>query len=374
MKIVYLLLPVLLPFSLHALINLGESEIDLSVSSGVTYDSEIQARNEGRSDIMLSLGTSLHFQRPSPNFTIGATVGVSALRYLDNSEFDRENYNFNLNISPDVGTDMEGKRFSFSTDVILDFETRSRESLGEILSVLTYGLAAQGEYRVNRRLSLAADIFGRIEDPDSDQYRKIERHGGGIEARFPLWAQTRGQAGISYEQSESDNDTFGAQETISYYVGLSDQLLPKLSGSLNVGLQQRSLEGESGDSTTPYLAGSLNWVINETTGATIRVSNSFNQTFNNLLTESLEVSLAVRRQLNRRWSGSAGVSYRDISYENFLGADRDDETYAANVSLDYQIVRWGSLTLFLRYSDQSSSRERFQFDRLQTGLAFRARW
>lgn len=372
MKKTYLLVPLLIPLNLYGLINLGESRIDLSVNSRITYDSQIRGRNAGGSDVIMSVGTDLHFQRPSPNFAIDASVGVSARRYLDNPEFDGENWNFDLNIAP--GTELEGKRFTVSADLILNSETRSRESLGEILTVWTYGVTLQSEYRVNRRLTLAADLFGSIEDPDSDQYRKIERSGGGLEARFPVWGETAGQAGISYLLTESDRNSFGSQETISYYVGLSNQLLPKLSGSLNVGLQQRLLEEEGGDRTTPYLAGSLNWAVNETTSASFRVSNSFNQTFNDLLTETLEVSLSVRRQLNRRWSGSAGVSYRQTAYESFLGADRTDETYTGELSLSYEIVRWGSLFLFARYSDQSSDIGFFAYDRLRTGISFTARW
>jgi len=372
MKSFCLLLLLFFATPLYGLINLGESRIDLSVRSEITYDSEIQGRNQGVDDIILTLGTSLHYQRPSPNFAIGATFGVSASRYLDNSEFDQENFNFDLNIAP--GTRLEGKRFTVSADVILNSETRSRESVGEILTVWTYGLTLQGEYRVNRRLTLAADLFGSIEDPDSSRFESIERRGGSLEAQFPLWAQTGGQVGVSYLQTDSDNNSFGMQETISYYFGLSDQLLPKLTGTLNIGIQERSLERGNGDSTTPYLAGSLIWTINETTSADIRVSNSFNQTFNDLLTEAFAVSASVRRQLNRRWSGRVGVSYEETSFDNFIGADRTDESYAGNISLDYQIVRWGSLGLFARYSDRSSNSGAFQFDRLQTGISFRARW
>ncbi|NBD37259.1 MAG: outer membrane beta-barrel protein [Verrucomicrobia bacterium] len=361
----------LLPCPLWALFNLGESTVDLSLQGDFSYDSEINARNQGLSDFIGSLGTDLHFSRPSPTLAIRASAGIRFIRYLDNSQFDDENFKFDLSVSP--GQRFEGDRFSFSVDLILNSQTRSEETLGEIVNVRTYGLAAELTYRVNQRLTLVGTAGSQLEDPDSDRFDEVQRTNAGIAARFPIRKEMTGELGASYQKTDSDDEIRSEHDTVTVYVGLRDQILSKVTGSLSVGLQQRSFEDRE-DSTTPYLAGSLEWMINETTSSAIRSNYQTNTTFSDLTTESLDLSVIFRRQLNRDWSANAGIGYTDITYEGLTGEDREDEEYYATASLNWKFSRWGSLSASLRYSDRSSNVDFFQYDRLRTGVGFRARW
>ncbi len=370
MKLIQFLL-LLLPASLGALVNLGESRIDLSLYGDFAYDTEINARNQGLSDFITSVGTDLHFTRPSPSLAIRASAGIRFVRYLDNTQFDDENFRFDLSINP--GRQFEGDRFSFSVDLILNSTTRSEESLGEIINVRTYGLGTELTYRVNQRLTLVGNAGSQIEDPDSDRFQEVQRTNVGLSARFPLRKQMNGEVGVSFQKTDSDDELRSQHETVTAYLGISDQLLSKVTGSFSVGLQQRFFDNRN-DSTTPYVSGSLDWTINETTGATIQSSYQTNTTFNDLTTESLDLSIVIRRQLNRTWSASAGAGYTDITFEGLAETDRQDEEYYATASLNWDISRWGSLSASIRYSDRTSNNDFFQYDRLRTGIGFRARW
>ena len=78
--------------------------------------------------------------------------------------------------------------------------------------------------------------------------------------------------------------------------------------------------------------------------------------------------------MNRDWSASAGLGYTDITYESLIAADREDDEYYATASLNWKFSRWGSLSASIRYSDRSSNEDFFRYDRLRTGIGFRARW
>jgi hypothetical protein len=92
------------------------------------------------------------------------------------------------------------------------------------------------------------------------------------------------------------------------------------------------------------------------------------------VSESFSVELNLRRQLNQEWSLSGGIGYLMDDLEGFGVATREDEEGFGYLGLNYRIVRWGNIGAELRYSDRTSTAAEFEYDRLQAGLRFSARW
>jgi hypothetical protein len=363
-----LLLPLLATASIA---RIGEGELLLSTSVSLTYDSELQSRNIGVSDTIVSGSISLTYSRPSPNLALSGGIQFTALRYLDFSEFDDENISFNVSVFP--GLRMEASRFRYSFDLILNSETRSDDTLGQIVTVQNYGFSGEVAYDPNSRLTVVGNASYRIEDPDSSTLNAIDRTSVGLKALTPLRSETNAVLGVTFEKIESDDAIRNTSDTISYFVGLDGSLLPKVIGTVSVGVQTRSFD-DGEDTESPFISSGLSWVIDASTSASLSASYGTDTGLNDLASETFEISADLRRELNRRLSASARVAYLDGSYDNRVGLSRDDEQWTIGAGLDYQIARWGSLTLSGDYRDRSSNSETFSYDRYTISVGLRTSW
>lgn len=371
----YLLTPIIpllfVASSLDAFMRLGEGNIDLTLDASVFYDSEINGRDEGLDDTIFTLSPGLRYSRSSKNFGIDASAGISLVKYADNDQFDDENFFFDLSFTP--GARMETSRFVISGDLILTNETRTQESVGSVVTVLTYGASGGITYQPNRHYSISGGASYSREDPDSGQFSEKDRYGASLTLSVPINKNSSAQAGISYETTETETSVVD-NDSYTYFVGLSGLILPKVSGNISVGIQQQKLD-TGGDEESPYLSAGLEWMASERTRVLLDVSQSLGTTIEDRTSESLSVTVTARHEMSRAWSANVFAGYNEDDYSGAGPLDnRTDEETFVGLGTSYQIVEWGSIGLDIRYSDQSSSQSDFEYDRFRAGINFGAQW
>ncbi|NDV62332.1 outer membrane beta-barrel protein [Puniceicoccales bacterium CK1056] len=357
--------------SLHAFMRLGEGNIDLTLDVSTYYDSEIRGQDEGLDDLIFTASPGLQYSRQSRNFGIDASAGVTFVKYADNDQFDDENFFFDLSFTP--GARMETSRFVISGDLILSNETRTEESVGNIVTVLTYGASGSVTYNPNSKYSLIGGVSYSREDPDSDLFSEKDQYGASLTLEVPVSETTNSRIGVSYGKTESDTSVTD-NDTFTYFVGLSGNLLPKVSGSIDVGIQQQKLDSGK-DEKSPYLSAGLQWSASERTQVALDASKSFGTTIDDRTSESLSFSVTGSHQLTRAWSVNVFAGYIEDDYSGPGPLDnRTDEETFVGAGTSYQLVEWGSIGLDIRYSDQSSSESTFEYDRLRVGINFSGQW
>lgn len=367
-----ILIPLLLiTSSVHALVRFGEGNIDAVLDVSAYYDSEINARDEGLDDVIFTVSPGLQYSRSSRNFGIEATAGVSFIKYVDNDQFDDENFFFDVSLTP--GARMETSRFSISGDLLLSNETRSEESVGSVVTVLNYGASGSITYRPNSKYSIIGGASFSTEDPDSSQLSEKDRVGASLSLQVPVNDTTDTEIGVSYDKTETDG-SISDNESYTYFVGLSGNLMPKVSGNVKAGLQQQELD-TGGDEKSPYLSAGLEWSASERTQLSLDASKSLGTTIDDRTSESLSITLTGRHQLTRAWSASAFIGYIEDEYSgpDSLDNRKDEETFIG-AGTSYQLVEWGSIGLDFRYSDQTSTQSTFEYDRFRIGISFGGQW
>ncbi|MGC9451834.1 MAG: outer membrane beta-barrel protein [Oceanipulchritudo sp.] len=361
----------------YGLVNLGEGRIDFDMSVSSFYDTEIRARDAGEEDFIFSARPSLVYNRPSRLFDFSASVGLDFQKYLDYDEYDETNVFFDLNISPNARR--ETSRFVFSGDLLFNTETRSDETVGEIINVLNYGASAEVIYDPNRKFTIIGNTSYRREDPDSDVYDKVDNFELSGTLQVPVKEDVYIQGLVGYLDTSSDGRTTDSQ-TITYAAGFDGKLLPKLTGSFLIGMQDRDYDSREDDSS-PYGSAGLDWAIDERSNINLIASQSVGTTIDDRSSETLDIRLTASRKLTRDLSGSLFAGYSDTSYDALVATDtgittetRDDEEYSVGGRISYQLVRWGSVSFEARYLDRSSSEPLFDYDRLRIGVTLNGRW
>lgn len=371
-KILFTAFPViLLSPVLYGLVNLGEGQVNFNIDVSAVHDSSIRSNAGAEDDIVLTTRPSLRYTRPSKDFSLSASIGLQNTTYLDFSEYDKTNVFFDLDISPRL--ERETSRFEFTGNILLGTDTRADEEVGDIITTTNYGGSAQLVYRPNRRYTATGSASYRMSDPDGEQYfeRESTNLSGTVGMVLNKGMYVNGR--IGYTDSSSGSNGLNS-EVLSYSAGLSGDLMPKVSGSIFAGIQDRNYSGFSGQSS-PYFSASIDWQASETSSFSLSSSNTLGTTFSNRASETFSIRLQARRTLSRALSASAYIGYRDSKYEDLqAGSTRSDDGYDLGANLEYRLVRYGSVGLTANYSDRSSNNGLFNYDRTRFGVFFRGSW
>jgi hypothetical protein len=360
--------------SSYGLVNLGDGgEINLSTTGSVFWDTAIRSRNSGQEDTIYTLRNTLTWSRPSRLFDMSASVGLTIQRYQEFDEFDDENVSLNVNFSPSQTAELRTSSITVSGDLILESRTEVDQELGEIISKRTYGVSFGLLYDPNSSYNLRFQASGTREDPDSSVYNEIDRLSFGTTLEIPVNADTVMEFGGNYLETQSDQALNSQGETITAFAGLNGLLLPKLRGFVRAGIQNRETSSLGSD-TAPYASSGLTWAIDETTSASLVLSHDFGTTINDQASETTSASVSLRRQLNRRLSGNAGLNYSESDLTAFGPGSRTTESIGLSAGVSYSLNNFSSLNISASYSDSSSTDSQFDFDRWRIGASVSARW
>lgn len=357
--------------TLHGLINLGEGRVDFTLDLTAAHDSRIRTNADSEGDFVISARPALRYVRPSKIFDFSTTIGLVSTKYMDYGEYDKTNAFFDVDISPRLTR--ETSRFEFSGNILLNTETRSEEEVGDIITTTNYGGSATLVYRPNRKFSSSGSINYRKEDPDSERY--FERTNKSISGMLGMVVSKSAtlEGRISYTDITSGTDGLKS-DIVAYSTGFSGELLPKVSGSIYAGIQERNHADFPGDSS-PFFSANMSWDASERSSVSLTASNSLGTTFSNQASDTFSIRVEGRRSISREITGSVFFGYRDSKYET-LGTDsvRSDDGTDVGASIRYQMARWGSIGFTASYTDRSSNRNIFSYDRLRIGVNFQAEW
>lgn len=366
------LLPLSAATPSQALVNLGEGRLNLTASASVFHDTAILARNSGQEDTIYTAGTGLTYTRPSRSFDFSAAVQLTIQRYAEFTDNDDENISLNVNFSPSQR--LETSRFTITGDLILSTSTEANEEVGDIVTTRNYGLSLGVFYDPNRRYNLRLSASAVREDPDSDIYNETDRYNLGLTVEVPVKEDAFLEFGGSYNKSESDESVQSVGDTYTVFAGLSGQLLPKVGGFIRLGAQFLETEGLGSDEA-PYASAGLNWLIDDSTSASIQLTREFGSTIDDRSSETTSGSISFNRELNRRMSANAGLRYIDSKYKGAAAlGNRTDERIEVFSGLAYELTRNSSLSFSASYRDTSSSDSAFEYDQWRIGATVSVGW
>ncbi|MEX0322353.1 MAG: outer membrane beta-barrel protein [Puniceicoccaceae bacterium] len=373
MKKYFLLMAVgaIVSSSVQALVNLGEGQIDLNLSVSTYWDSEIRGRDFGQEDFVLAVRPSLAYRRSTRNYDFSTSVGLNSVTYMDFSDLDKTDVYFDVDISPKKT--IETSRFVFTGDLDLNSETQTNDAVGDIVTIRNYAASAKLVYDPNRQFTVTGTMGFSRRDPDSDQFFITDRFNAGISLAKPINKTTMAFGRLGYRDTKSDG-TFSDSTTMTYSAGLSGEILPKLSGSMSAGMQNRDFDGRD-SSNSPFVSAELDYVVDDLTTLGLTASQGLGTTIDDRSSENLDIRLTARRDISREMSGILYIGYRQSDYEGvFSELNRSDEDFLFGASITYQLVRWGSIGLDFSYVDRSSDSDQYAHDRTRIGVVFRGRW
>ncbi|MCZ6671561.1 MAG: outer membrane beta-barrel protein [Verrucomicrobia bacterium] len=358
--------------TLLGFVELDRGELLLETRFQAVHDSNIRGNNIKESDTIFSVDPTLRYERSSGRGSLGASAGFNIMRFNDFSEFDSENFHaeFNLGFPVARGSPLAGGvNFGYIED------TRVDQFVNDLVSSERTSFGLNGQYRVRQKISVRGDLsFSDNKTATgnfSDSQDKSARAGIII---HDVWQSVGVTVDYRIRRLKTSGGTVERNDKDkSIFIGLTGQLLPehifhKLEAYASFSMQKidsSSTGGQNNRSAVGYDA-QLSWEARPTTNINLSFSKDHQVTINDEIVENSNWSLGVQQQFSQLMTGSLNAVWRKLNYIG--GLNRNDDRFGVTASLAYVLGRNWSAGLNVSYDDSNSNEDRFNYDRLQTGI------
>lgn len=360
--------------SVAAAAELAGGRIETILEAHSEYDSNIYLNSQQVSDTVFTGRASVGYLRDVAEVTSELTVGALGSVMADHSDqnsfdpFVRGGLTFTPSDKTTIAGNASYERASIANE---DLNTRTRSNNftfdGSLQNLFSekLGYRVTGNYDDSRYLT--------------DGYADVLSYSAGLDAVYAYSPKLTVVAGYDYRESWTENrpsqlgsDPSSHDDRLS--AGVEGQLLPKVSGTLNVGWVKRSFDKSGRDgSSALYFDTGLKWIPREKTSVTINASQDYGLTAAAQSSKIGLLSVGVRQVLNAQWTvdGSASVSHASYAGASAFLSRRDD-TYRFKARATYAWTTNVSVDFSLGYANVDSTNSVSTYDRVAAGVGLTA--
>jgi hypothetical protein len=300
-------------------------------------------------------GFEVDFGRGASNadFVVGASYEV--LNYLDRPDLDAELAHVDargsyeaarLVLEGSAGFDERQSGSSDRDDVNLDGDLTESEVVSADFS---------GEYQFSPKFSFGVGVeYQELEyvSDNAGSFADLEEVAVPVNVFYELTPKVDLSLGYSRRDSDVAATVLDAaydKEVSFYSVGARGELLPKLSGLLQLGVVE--VESNRVDDRMFGADLDLDYVISEKLTSSLALSRDYGVAGTGAVTENTSATLRANYTIDAKYSVSANVGYDLREYED----GREDDQYSAGVSLSYVVDQNWRLGAGYTYSETEST-------------------
>jgi Putative beta-barrel porin 2 len=253
----------------------------------------------------------------------------------------------------------------FTDDPILETGEQTRQH--------SHGTRLSAFHRFDEKLSCSLNLAQDLEFAegfsDSRQWSTMDWVDYQL---WPTFAAGLG-AGVGYADVEASPDQLYEQVEVRVTWRMTRKFSSSVSGGVD--FRQFAGSGASDDAINPIFSGSVQYAPTSVTTLSLSGSRAVNTSlFENQITESTGVRGAVTQRLLGRLMLTVEGSYQHVEYVASTAntaAGRVDNSFSVETRLSTTLLKRGTVTVFYRYSEDSSSQAGYDFSSDQVGLELR---
>ncbi len=339
-----------------------EGEVFLNLRSGLTYDSNIFARDSNEQDWIFEISPELQYLRQAGLIAVDMRSGVNFGFFHDNTQLDFQNIYSVLSLSyPRTGA----RRMTSSLSLSAREQSRTDATIGARTRAYVYEVDAGIRYNFSQKFAgrvRAGYLHRDFRDAERSDIDLYQIRTDGIWRYSPLLEYFLGYRFRYTDTRPTALDDGRDSMDHSLILGAEGQITPKLSGTIEGGYQTRIPEGEFSERREQFTAAAqLDWAIRTGTSLFLSASRDFDTSPNRDSLERTEVATGVSQAL-RDWLGArATLRYQNLRFGR--ADDRADDVYTGEAALDYGLTRYFSASTSYSYTIRESTRSDFDYDR-----------
>lgn len=319
-----LLLP---PPAAFALLNIDGTRNQVFVfgSAGVAYDSNVYAQSGGEDDYVYSSSIGLELKRRAGIISVNARATVGFEKFSQISELDSWNPNFHLELNKTTG------RTTGAFTVNAYRSSRADSAVNLRTETWNFPIGLNLKYPINDKFYVATQTnYLRRSYADNTALLAYTDYAVAVDLFYVWTSKTDLIGGYRIRIGET---SLGTSTDQSFTVGLTNQILPKVNGTVRFGIQNRQLDstGESFDQFTTSVG--LNWNATRKVTVSSQLSRDFSTTAVGGTVDTFSANLRVGYVFNRQFGMDASAGY---GRNRFLGSlPRQDDFFSWDVGARY---------------------------------------
>ena len=352
-----------LSISASPLISFNDSvDVYFTGSSNLSWQSNLFSDSSDEvEDILLTLSPGFEsvFGRGVSNANLNFTTRYDILRYDKSDEWDTQTFHAKL-----AGNYNAAKYFISGLASFDERQSSLRDAQvkGNLSESDESKLEIEGEYLFSPKFSFGSGIkLSKREYTGSQAINYADRDSTILP--FDLFYELTPKVDLSvgYQYTYTDiadvasntNNTAYSSDAHFINIGARGDLLPKLSGSIKLGLRfiDSDFTTNNRDNSSLGLDGSLNWQSTPKLNNSITISRDFGSTSNGTRIEesafNINSSLALSQQL--RTGASLGYTLRD-----YLDQSREDGFLSLGLNASYQVNDYCTVSSAYSFSKNDS--------------------
>lgn len=319
-----LLLP---PQSVFALLNIDGTKNQVFVfgSATVAYDSNVFAQAGGDGDYIYSTSLGVELKRRAGIIAVNATAVFDYERFAEIEGLNAWNPRFTLELNKTTG------RTTGALTVNAFRSSRADSAVNLRTQTWNFPLGLNVKYPVNDNYYLTSTTsFLRRSYVDNSALLTYTDYGEAIDLFYVYTSKTDLIGGYRIRVATTD---LGTTADHAFTAGLTNQILPKISGTVRAGYQFRNVDytGESYSQITAAV--SLSWNASRKFTVYNQIARDFTTTAVGGTVDTLSAMLRAVYTFSRRLSAESSVGY---GRNRFLGGlPRQDEFFTWDVGGRY---------------------------------------
>ena len=313
------------------------------------------------------------------NFTFGATysrkaglIGVNAglgWNFGDFSQVKGQNFadpSYSLTFTKGTGRTTGSLSFSAQKTDVPDPNANNRAVAWDYSSALSLRYPVNDRYYVTNSTSYASTLY-----TNRALFTDLGSLSDGIDLNYVFDSKLDFSGGYTFGLSKTTDTT---DYDHSFTVGASGSLLPKLTGSFDIGYEERL--SDYLDSTQAYgsitAGGSLSWRYSRELSFSSAISRGFSTSSTDVNINTTNVALTTDVNAIRRLRTNFVVSYTETAFLGVLGAGRRDTLWEFVANLGTAITTHVRANLAYAYMINYSNLGSAEFTRQTLSLTLSA--
>jgi Putative beta-barrel porin 2 len=319
----------LLPSRALALLNLEGTRNQLFVFGEfqLGYDSNIYAQNGGEGDTVANTTAGIEYKRNAGIIGVDANASITYVAYDKFSDQDTWNPSFSVSLEKTTG------RTTGSFTARAYRTLRADAAVNELTDSWNFPLELDLKYPINQRYYFTSETgyvrHDYLNNPSLSDYDEFSQ---GVDLFYVYTSKLDLLGGYRVRISHTDAGRATDQDVS---VGATGGLLPKVSGLVRAGIQNRSLEDSSGNFNEFFLLGELTWTPTRKFTVVGQASQDFNTTATTESVNSLAGSLQGTYVFTRRFQAESAVRMGRNVFLNGSEFGRRDEFFGWDAGVTY---------------------------------------
>ena len=360
-RLVYLLLCGTALHRASALFNLnqGKDLIFVTGSYSIGWDSNVFTRSTARSAFTQSASASIDYTRQAGLISVGVTASASSGSFagIRGQDF----------LDPSLSVSFR-KRYGRTTGAWTTsarHESQPDPDVGQRTQDWSFLSALDLRYPINDRFYLSNNLAytGRYYT-NTHQFSDLDSYSEGFFANYVYSSKLDLNTGYTVRLSNTSKDTKAIDQSLT--VGATGSLLPKLTGSVNMGVERRNADSTVGhhetfDSFTSST--SVKWLFSRKLSFNGDLSDDFSTSASDISTNRLSAGLHANASLTSKFIGSTGVTYSITHFLGVAGEGRRDDLLQFDASVGMALTTHIRLSLALLYMINWSTLASADFER-----------